>query len=43
MLLLVASHPRMLEEFFPDPDLKPVFDRWGKDMEAIIDEVREAK
>ena len=41
--ILVASHPRMLEAFFPDPDLKPVFERWGKDMEAIIDEVREAK
>ena len=41
--ILVASHPRMLEEFFPDPDLKPVFERWGKDMEAIMDEVREAK
>lgn len=41
--ILVASHPRMLEAFFPDPELKPVFERWGKDMEAIIDEVREAK
>jgi uncharacterized protein (DUF302 family) len=34
--ILVASHPRMLEALFPDPD-------WGKDMEAIMDEVREAK
>jgi len=41
--ILVASHPRMLEAFFPDPALKPVFERWGKDMEAIIDEVRESK
>lgn len=41
--ILVASHPRMLEAFFPDPVLKPVFERWGKDMEAIMDEVREAK
>lgn len=41
--ILVASQPRMLEEFFTDPELKPVFERWEKDMEAIIDEVREAK
>jgi len=41
--ILIASHPRMLEAFFPDPALKPVFERWGKDIQAIIDEVREAK
>ena len=41
--ILVASQPRMLEAFFTDTDLKPVFERWQKDMEAIIDEVREAK
>ena len=41
--ILVASQPRMLEAFFPDPDLKPVFERWEKDMEAIIDQVRESK
>lgn len=41
--ILVASQPRMLEAFFTDPELKPVFERWEKDMEAIIDEVRAAK
>lgn len=41
--ILVASHPRMLETFFPDPRLKPIFERWEKDTAAIMDEVRESK
>lgn len=41
--ILVASHPQMLRGFFPDPALKPLFDRWEKDMVEIMDEVREAK
>lgn len=41
--ILVASHPQMLQEFFPDPELKPLFGRWEKDMVEIMDEVREAK
>lgn len=39
--ILVASHPQTLRQFFPDPALKPVFDRWEKDIEAIMDETRE--
>jgi uncharacterized protein (DUF302 family) len=39
--ILVASHPQTLQKYFPDPALKPVFDRWEKDIEAIMDEVRE--
>ena len=39
--LLVASHPQTLQQFFPDPALKPVFDRWAKDMDDIMDELRE--
>lgn len=39
--ILVASHPQTLQKFFPDPALKPVFDRWEKDIEAIMDEVLE--
>lgn len=38
--ILVASHPQVLRQFFPDPALRPVFDRWGKDIEAIMDETR---
>jgi len=41
--ILVASHPRMLETFFPDPGLKPLFERWEKDTAAIMDEVRKSK
>lgn len=40
--ILVASHPQMLREFFPDPELTVLFDRWEKDMVAIMDELREA-
>jgi uncharacterized protein (DUF302 family) len=39
--ILVASRPETLRQFFPDPALKPVFDRWEKDIEAIMDELRE--
>ena len=39
--ILVASHPQTLQKFFPDPALKPAFDRWEKDIESIMDEVRE--
>lgn len=41
--ILVGSHPQMLRAYFPDPGLKPLFERWEKDMVAIMDEVREAK
>ncbi|MES2408173.1 MAG: DUF302 domain-containing protein [Pseudomonadota bacterium] len=41
--ILVASHPRMLEAFFPDPAMKPMFERWEKDVAAIMDEVRKSK
>lgn len=40
--IMVASHPQMLREFFPDPELTALFDRWEKDMVEIMDEVREA-
>ena len=40
--ILVASHPQMLREFFTDPELIPLFDRWEKDIIEIMDEVREA-
>lgn len=41
--ILVASHPQMLQEFFPDPELKVLFERWEKDMVEIMDEVREGR
>jgi uncharacterized protein (DUF302 family) len=41
--ILVASHPKMLESLFPDPTLKPIFDHWETDVQAIMDQVRESK
>ena len=38
--ILVSSHPSTLRQFFPNPALGPVFDRWEKDIGAIMDEVR---
>lgn len=38
--ILVSSHPHSLQQYFPDAALKPVFQRWEKDIEAIMDEVR---
>ncbi len=41
--ILVSAHTRELEKFFPEPRLKPVFERWEKDITEIMDEVREAR
>lgn len=41
--ILVSADPREFERFFPDPRLTPIFERWKKDVVAIMDEVREAK
>ena len=41
--ILVASHPQMLQEFFPDPELKALFERWEKDMGEIRDGVSDEK
>jgi uncharacterized protein (DUF302 family) len=40
--ILVASHPEMLSSYFKDPKLKPLFDKWEKDVVAIMDEVRKS-
>ena len=39
--IVVALPPRTLEEMFPDPALKPVFEGWQRDYQAIFDRVRE--
>jgi uncharacterized protein (DUF302 family) len=41
--ILVSAHPRAFEKLFPDPRLKPVFERWEKDVSEMMDEVREAR
>ncbi len=39
--IVVTSHPQIMRQFFPDPALRPVFERWTRDVVAIMDEVRE--
>lgn len=41
--ILVSAQPRELEKFFTDPRLKPIFERWEKDVSEMMDEVRAAK
>jgi len=41
--ILVTNHPSTLEELFPYPDLKPVFEHWESDLVQIMDELRETK
>lgn len=38
--IIMAAHPRTLETFFPDPELKPVFERWEEDLSKIMATVR---
>ena len=40
--LISTARPGLLAEFYPDPELKPIFMRWEKDLVSIFDEVREA-
>ena len=39
--IMVTSHPQIMRRFFPDPALRPIFERWTRDVVAIMDEVRE--
>lgn len=41
--LLATNRPSVLGEFFPAPELKPVFARWEKDLLEILEKVREAR
>lgn len=41
--ILTTARPGVLKEFFPQPELQPIFDRWEKDLVAILDEVRETR
>jgi uncharacterized protein (DUF302 family) len=41
--LLSTNRPSVLGEFFPAPELKPVFARWEKDLLEILEKVREAR
>ncbi len=41
--IITAARPVLLEQFYPDPELKPIFERWEKDMLGMMDDMREAK
>lgn len=41
--ILTSARPGVLTEFFPQPELRPIFERWEQDLVAILDEVRETK
>lgn len=41
--ILVTARPIVLKQFFPDPALAPVFERWDRDLGEIMDEVRQAR
>ncbi len=41
--LISTARPGVLAEFYPEPELQPIFMRWEKDLAAIFDEVREAR
>jgi uncharacterized protein (DUF302 family) len=40
--LLLIDDPALLAQFFPAPALRPYFERWKKDVRAILDEVAHA-
>jgi len=41
--IITAARPVFLEQLYPDPELKPIFERWEKDMLAMMDDFREGK
>lgn len=41
--LLATARPGVFKSFFPTPELAPVFDRWERDLTAILDEVRKTR
>ena len=41
--ILTTARPSLLKQFYPEPELKPIFERWEKDLLEIMDGVREAK
>jgi uncharacterized protein (DUF302 family) len=41
--IVSAARPALLGQLYPQPELKPVFARWEKDLVEIFDEIRDAK
>ena len=40
--LVVTLNPRGFRDFYPEPELGPVFARWEKDLHSIFDRLRSA-
>lgn len=41
--IITTARPSLLKKFYPETELKPIFERWEKDLLEIMDNVREAK
>ncbi len=41
--LLVALSPLYLAEIFPQPELADIFERWHKDLQRILENIRDAR
>ncbi len=41
--LLVALNPRYLAEMFPHPELVDIFERWHRDLQTILENIRDAR
>ena len=41
--IITAAHPALLEQMYPAPELKQVFERWEKDMLEMMDDMRKGK
>lgn len=41
--ILTTARPTLLKQFYPEHELKLIFERWEKDLVEILDVVRESK
>ena len=41
--IITAAHPALLEQMYPDPELKQIFERWEKDILGMMDDLRKLK
>lgn len=41
--ILTAVRPALFKQFYPDPELNPIFTRWEKDLMGVMDDVRAGK
>ena len=41
--LLIANNPLNLQAFFAHPDMKPITERWARDLQTMLDKTRTAE